>query len=511
MTDTLHGLLGRAAGTHPDRIAIEEPGERTTDYRRLDSDSDRLSEALVREGVRPGDRVGLCTHKSIDAVVSIFGILKAGAAYVPVDAGAPPERNAYIFQDCSVAALIVERAALAALEAVGEEGTLRVVEEFGDDHLVVLPERQANESPADSQPVPAGLAYILYTSGSTGRPKGVMHTHESALSFVDWCSDVFEPLPADRFSSHAPFHFDLSILDLYVPIKHGARIVLIGEDLGKHPTALARAIARSGIAVWYSTPSVLRLLLEFGRMEQYDYSALRYVLFAGEVFPVKHLRALKARWPAARYFNLYGPTETNVCTCMEIPSEIADDRSDPFPIGTVCSGDRIRVVDRDGKDVRQGEEGELWVVGGSVMRGYWNLPERNKLAFDIDEEGTRWYRTGDVVREEDDGNLLFVGRRDRMVKRRGYRVELGEIEAALYRHRRVSEAAVIASPDEESGVRLKAFLCLSNGERPSLIELKQFCARHLPLYMIPDSFSFPDALPRTSTDKVDYRKLQNLA
>jgi non-ribosomal peptide synthetase component F len=182
------------------------------------------------------------------------------------------------------------------------------------------------------------------------------------------------------------------------------------------------------------TPSVLRLLVEYGRLERYDWSSLRLVLFAGEAFPIKYLRALKAAWQRPRYFNLYGPTETNVCTYFEVPQEIPASQEGPFPIGLACESDRTKIVDDNGREVQPGEEGELLVAGGSVMIGYWNLREKSEAAFSIDSEGARWYKTGDLVRQQADGNYMFIGRRDRMVKRRGYRVELGEIEAALYRH-----------------------------------------------------------------------------
>jgi acyl-coenzyme A synthetase/AMP-(fatty) acid ligase len=238
---------------------------------------------------------------------------------------------------------------------------------------------------------------------------------------------------------------------------------------------------------------------------------LRLVLFAGEVFPVKHLRAIKRIWASPRYFNLYGPTETNVCTYHEVPSEVPEDRTEPFPIGYTCSGDRALVVDENDEEVASGEEGELLISGGSVMRDYWNLPDRTAQAFFVDGSGTAWYRTGDVARWAPDDGFIFIGRRDRMVKRRGYRVELGEIEAALYRHPLVTEAAVTSTPDEENGVLIKAFLALSNGSRPSLVEMKRFCTEQLPGYMIPDRFIFPGPLPKTSTDKVDYQRLRELA
>jgi amino acid adenylation domain-containing protein len=357
---------------------------------------------------------------------------------------------------------------------------------------------------------PEDLAYILYTSGSTGKPKGVMLSHENAVSFVDWCSETFAPGADDRFSSHAPFHFDLSILDIHLCLKHGATLVLIGEDVGKDPERLAALIADERISIWYSAPSILGLLAQHGKLERRDFAALRIVLFAGEVFPVKHLRALTGLWPGRRYFNLYGPTETNVCTWYEVALPIAAERTTPFPIGRSCSHLRCKVVDPEGRDLAAGAEGELVVTGRGVMQGYWALPEQTGRAFLEDRDGARWYRTGDIVIEAPDGDYTYLGRRDRMVKRRGYRVELGEIEAGLYKHPVVKEAAVVAIPDEEAGVKVKAYLSSRDNAHPSLIALKRFCAENLPLYMIPDSFSWLDALPKTSTDKVDYQRLKEL-
>jgi acyl-coenzyme A synthetase/AMP-(fatty) acid ligase len=284
-------------------------------------------------------------------------------------------------------------------------------------------------------------------------------------------------------------------------------VVLIGEEAGKKPLQLAELIRENRLTIWYSTPSILRLLLDFGKVNAKDAETLRIVLFAGEVFPMKHLRALKALWPHPRYYNLYGPTETNVCTYYEVPRELRWSDSETLPIGSKCSGDELRIVDTDGSEVPRGQEGELLACGGSIMLGYWNRAEQTEKSFVIDEEGRRWYRTGDVVADEGGGSLRFLGRRDRMVKRRGYRVELGEIESALYRHPHVAEAATVALPDPESGVLIKAFLSWSGGTPPSMIELKQFCASNLPQYMVPDRFELLPELPKTSTDKVDYQTL----
>jgi len=350
------------------------------------------------------------------------------------------------------------------------------------------------------------LAYILYTSGSTGMPKGVMLTHENAVSFVEWCSSVFGPTHEDRFSSHAPFHFDLSVFDIYVAIKHGAALYLIGEELGKNPRDLARFIATHRLTIWYSTPSILTMLVQFGNLAAHDTSSLRIVLFAGEVFPVKHLRGLKQLWPGPTYYNLYGPTETNVCTFARIPEVIPGDRETPYPIGVPCAHCDALVLDDQLRDMPAGEEGLLFISGPSLFRGYWNRPVENDAAF-FERDGRRWYNTGDVVRWVEGEGFLYVGRKDRMVKRRGYRIELGEIERALYTHPMIREAAVVSVPDADAGTRIVAFLSC-RGAAPSIVELKTFCAKALPSYMSPDRFIVQETLPKTSTDKVDYQTLR---
>ncbi|RWD38717.1 MAG: D-alanine--poly(phosphoribitol) ligase [Mesorhizobium sp.] len=514
----LHEYLEQSASRYPQRCAaVEASSGRQITYGELDALSDQVRDHLRRIGVRPADRVGICLPKSIASLAVLFGILKVGAAYVPVDSLAPPARNAFIFNDCGVRAIFVEasraetlRCELARLAA--EPYLLPLDWSDGPSPLATYLARVeagglAVEDEA-ARPGPDNLAYVLYTSGSTGQPKGVMLTHRNGSSYVDWCSDILAPNENDRFSSHAPFHFDLSILDIFVPLKHGATVFLIGEELGKNPTRMASVIAERRLTVWYSTPSVLTLLVEHGSLDARDDHALRFILFAGEVFPVKHLRRLKAVVPRARYLNLYGPTETNVCTYYEIPQTIAEDRSAPFPIGRACSHVKARVIDANGRNVPRGQEGELAISGAPVMLGYWNMPERTSAAFHVDSSGC-WYRTGDVVIEGDGGVYTFRGRRDRMVKRRGYRIELGEIETALYRHPAISEVAAIAR-SEESGVSIKVFYASRDGHALSLIELKRFCAHNLPAYMAPDWFSHQQLLPKTSTDKIDYQHLMRM-
>lgn len=515
---SLADLLEHTAREYPGKVAVKIPGGRTITYSELAALSDRVRDRLVHMGVRRGDRVGLRLHKSIDAVATIFGALKAGAAYVPVDSESPAARAAYILNDCNVKVVVTERDLESELvHAFGgpsasprmltlDAGALQPMEEL----LERLQEAEVATSAASIATGLDDIAYILYTSGSTGNPKGVVLSHGNALSFIDWCSQTFEPSADDCFSSHAPFHFDLSILDIYVPLKHGATLVLIGESLGKEPLKLAAAIADERISIWYSTPSILSLLANYGKLARYDYGSLRMVFFAGEVFPIPQYRALHAIWRRPRYFNLYGPTETNVCTWYEVAGDAHLEHISTFPIGRICPPNHGMVVDEHGNCVALGEPGELLVSGPNVMRGYWNLPDQNERAFFTDKEGERWYRTGDIVCEEPGIGYRYVGRRDRMVKRRGYRVELGEIESALLRHPDVREAAVIAIPDAESGVRILTFVACQHDVTLTKIALKAYSAQALPPYMIPDIFEVLAALPRTSTDKIDYQRLKSL-
>lgn len=516
---SLAGLLEHTAREYPEKVAVTVPGGRSVTYSELSALSDGVRDRLVHMGVRQGDRVGLRLHKSIESVATIFGALKAGAAYVPVDAESPAARAAYILNDCNVKVVVTERELeselVQALEGLPASPRMLTVDLAAARPMEeMLESLQRSEPAASVASVATGLddiAYILYTSGSTGNPKGVVLSHGNALSFIDWCSDTFAPVAEDRFSSHAPFHFDLSILDIYVPLKHGATLVLIGEALGKEPIKLAAAIASERISVWYSTPSILSLLANYGKLARYDYGSLRMVFFAGEVFPIPQYRALHAVWSKPRYFNLYGPTETNVCTWYEVTPDTRLEQMSTFPIGKICPPNRGMVVNEHGDPVVAGEPGELLVWGPNVMRGYWNLPDNNERAFFTDAQGARWYRTGDIVCEEPEVGYRYVGRRDRMVKRRGYRVELGEIEAALLRHTDVREAAVIAMPDAESGVRIFAFVACQAGMTLTKIALKTYSAQALPPYMIPDIFEVLPALPRTSTDKIDYQRLKSVA
>ncbi|MCW5980491.1 MAG: amino acid adenylation domain-containing protein [Bryobacteraceae bacterium] len=508
----LPAYLEQSAARFPKRPAVVDPADGAVSYARLNGMADRFAGYLGSRGIGAGDRVGLLLPKGTVKVAALYGAMKAGAAYVPLDWTAPAARLRAILTDCPMRTVVVHPNCLAALDDLAPAARPQTV--------VVTGERSgagavAWEEAAAHPPLAAGerttraedLAYILYTSGSTGVPKGVMLTHENATSFVEWAGGVFRPTEQDRFSSHAPFYFDLSVLDLYLASRHGACVYLIGDDLGKNPRELARFIAANRLTVWYSAPSILGLMAEFGELAKLDCSALRLALFAGEVFPVKRLRALTKLWPHPRYYNLYGPTETNVCTFAPIPLPVPEGRTDPYPIGAVCDHCEALVLGEEGRPVEPGREGLLHIAGPAVFRGYWNRADESRDRF-VERYGKRWYNTGDVVVERGREGFVYLGRRDRMVKRRGYRIELGEIESVLHRHLLVREAAVVARSEPGADVQIIAYVATRPEARPSMIEMKLFTAKHLPTYMSPDRFEFVAELPRTSTAKVDYQTLR---
>ena len=509
-------LLAGAAERDPAHIAVTD-GRGSLRYGDLEQSANQLANVLKDTGTRRGDRVGLYLTKSTDAIVGIYGILKTGAAYVPLDPLAPASRLAYIARDCGIRCLVtgaeqsrewpalvssgapLERLVVLYAAAAGMAGVLCGLDVWGRDTL-----ETADPHGVEPPGIDHDLAYILYTSGSTGRPKGVMLSHRNALAFVEWCADYFGPTSDDVFSNHAPLHFDLTILDIYVAAMAGAALVIVPPEASMFPVQLASFIEAQKISIWYSVPSVLAMLALRGGLTTGRLPALRHVIFAGEVFPTKHLRQLMRLIPKAQFTNLYGPTETNVCTYYRVPA-LPDDQVEAIPIGRPIANVEVFVATETGQLAADDEDGELFVRGSTVARGYWGDPERTSLAFVPNPFGSpteRVYRTGDLVRRAAGGDLLFLGRRDHQIKSRGYRIELGDIETALAAHPAVTECAVIAIPDEMVGSRIKAFV-VTNTPGLSEGDLVKFLAGLLPKYMVPEFFEFPATLPKTSTGKTD--------
>ncbi len=520
MAYLLHHLLRDSAERRPDATAIRLLDARHS-YGDLERQSNQVARALVEAGVKPGDRVGLHLKKSFEAIVGVFGILKTGGCYVPMDANAPGARIADIIDQCAVEHVVTSRAGYAKFAPLTVDRPPFRSVLFADGRPNEDPRADVTLQLADALSLPDAplgrdgtdqdLAYILCTSGSTGKPKGVMLSHLNALTFVNWAHETFNLTENDRFSSHAPLIFDLSIFDLYAGIKSGGSISLIPEGTATIPTNLSKMMEEHQLSVWYSVPSVLTLLLLHGKLADRDLSSLRLILFAGEVFPVKYLRSLIQALPGRRYANLYGPTETNVCTYYEV-NPVDDTEVRSIPIGKACANTEVIAIDENGERVtRQGQEGLLYARGSTVMQGYFGRPAetaaafvKNPFAIGRDE---KLYCTGDWVTLDENGNYLFLGRKDHQIKTRGYRVELSEIEAALLTNPSVREAVAVPIPNDLLGNTIKVFVVAEDGGLLDEQEVKRHCAQTLPRYMVPETVEFRDSLPRTATDKVDRPRL----
>lgn len=513
MTDrSLPALVARRAAADPAKIAVRSAvGELS--YAELVDGAGHIATALADAGVRRGDRVGIWMDKTPACVQALLGAMMAGAAYVPLDPRAPWRRCRAIVADCGVAAVVVDAPRLPRLGDLLGEARPHLVIAAGtgaaaDGPPPAVPVRPMAEvlaGPVRTLPAVAAddLAYILYTSGSTGTPKGVVHTHRSGLAFVDWVIGTYGIVADDVFSSHAPFHFDLSISDLYAALGAGASVRLINSVEAMLPPFLVKGVADWGITVWYSVPSVLTAMLESGELEQRGFGRVRVLLFAGEVFPTPQLRRLRRALPGVRLSNLFGPTETNVCTYYDVPAVVPADK--PIPIGKVCEHLEGFVLDDEGREVGEGREGTLWIRGDNLLSGYWNDQERTDATLRPDPRGRDGlaYCTGDRVVLQADGNFEFRGRRDHMIKIRGFRVDSGEIEAVIVAHPRAAESVVVPLPDDATGNRLFATVVPRAGQALEAGDLRAHCIEHLPGYMIPEQFEIVGGLPRTSTGKAD--------
>lgn len=498
MTGTLHAPL---LEVDPERLGAPAflHGERVLSYGELRASAIRGAAALNHRGCGQGRRVAVALPKGLAAIQAIFSGLAAGAAVIPIDSLAPAARICGILEDASPALLITSPELATRLRQTGRPlpETLRVAS--GDD-----PFPGGSPSPDEFTwgPVPPDSPAILYyTSGTTGTPKAIVLSHGNVSSFVDWAVERLGLGPGDRFTNHAPLHFDLSTLDLFAAVRVGASTVLIDDVSVRFPARVAQIIEATGVSVWYSVPTALVLLLRHGALERRRLERLRLVLFAGETFPVSSLRELMARLPRPRYVNLYGPTETNVCTYHVLPGPPPVDALE-IPIGIPCEHLRVSLLDERGLAVEPGQVGEIAVHGPAVMTGYWGHDQLTRETRLNGEPGS--YRTGDFARLDGQGLLYLLGRRDDQVKIRGHRLELLEVSAVLAAHPDVQEAVALVSGEPP---RLVAAATPEAGHPVSVNELRAHCSERLPAYAVPEEIRFLEALPRTSTGKLDRRAL----
>jgi L-proline---[L-prolyl-carrier protein] ligase len=513
----IHERFWARAGADPDRVALVDRDGTSLSYGEAARQVGNLARFLAGR-LPPGTRVAIDMRKSPRPILVMMACLRAGLTYVPVDAASPLSRRRFIARDSDSRALVVDEAsagewretpeATEGLELIlGPAGGPDTAERADLDEVFSADGTATPERPAE----PDDLAYILYTSGSTGEPKGVQITHRNAAAFVDWAMGYAGLRPDDRVAVHAPLHFDLPVLDVYAGLAGGAAVHPIDERTALFPQALYRFLRDRRITVLYAVPSALTALRNRSGLAEGGLPDLRLLLYAGEEFHPGPLRRLVDVLPDTSVHNLYGPIETNVVTALEIRPEHLDRRR--IPIGRPISGTRVFLVGEDGAVVTEPDrEGEILVSGPSVTPGYLNRPERTAAArhrLRADGETFECHRTGDWATWDKDGVLHFLGRKDGLVKTRGFRVELGEVEAVLLDHPRVVEAAVIAVPDPDATNLLYGYVVGERGAEPDGSELAGWCRDRLAPYMVPARIELRTDLPRTGTGKISRRSLRD--
>ena len=491
----LHDFFEQQVARTPEAVAVIYEG-RQLSYAELNGRANQLARYLQGHGVGPEVLVGMYVERSLEMAVGLLGILKAGGAYVPLDPGFPSERLAFMLKDSQAPVLLTQWHLRAQLPAYRG----RVVALDADWEAIA---RHSQQAP-DSGVGPEALAYVIYTSGSTGLPKGVAIEHRSAVNFL--ASMQREPGigTRDRMLAVTTLSFDIAGLELYLPLAVGACVEVVSREVAADPVRLRQRMEDSGATVMQATPASWRMLVEAG----WERAPALKVLCGGEALGHELAKALLAR--AREVWNLYGPTETTIwSTAYKVEGEPGTGSA--APLGRPIANTQLYVLDEAMQPVPAGIAGELYIGGAGLARGYVNRTELTAERFVPDpfgsEPGGRLYRTGDLARYRPDGTLEFLGRFDQQVKLRGFRVELGEIEAVLRQHPLVGETVVLAREDIPGDKRLVGYVAVDPYHPPTVSQLRRHLAARLPDYMVPSTFVLLDKLPLTPNGKVDRRAL----
>lgn len=501
----IHQLFEMQVQASPHAIALEYQDQQLT-YAELNDRANRLAHYLITEkSVKPDTFVGICLERSVDMVVAMLGIYKAGAAYVPLDPDYPPSRIQYMLDDANLAIVLTHKNLSA--NNILEDGQALCMDDQG------LLDKLASQSAANPKTcvTPCHLAYMIYTSGSTGNPKGVMIEHRALVNRIDWMNKTYGCGDDDRILQKTPFSFDVSVWEFVWPLTAGARLVLAKPGGHQDASYLTALIADKQITKLHFVPSMLSSMLSAGALDQCH--SLKQVFCSGEALAVQQVAKFQQACEWAELHNLYGPTETAIDVSFWDCAGYDGSQSN-IPIGQPISNITLHVLDKFNRPVPIGVAGELHIGGVGLARGYCNRPELTaekfiKVKLAGSSTAQRLYKTGDLVRWRDNGVLDYLGRQDFQVKLRGFRIELGEIEAVIGRHPNVSET-LVSVYDDGHGKRLVAYLVTEADDLTKADagdELREFLLKSLPSHMVPAHFVVLDQMPRTPNGKVNRKAL----
>ncbi len=502
--NTISQLFERQVARMPDAVALVSAGRSLT-YRELDQRSNQLARHLQEFGVRPETLVGIAVERSVEMMVGLLAILKAGGAYVPMDSSYPMQRVALMIEDSEAPIILATERTRSRLGKTAR----RVVSIDGDAAAIAANGAHPVSSAASGQ----NLSYVIYTSGSTGKPKGVMVEHRNVVNFFAGMDRAIGSEPG-VWLAVTSISFDISVLELFWTLTRGFQVIIHGDE---GTQTIPDEIRKYGVTHMQSTPSLARMiainpdgLVALGQ--------LKNLFLGGEALPPSLVRQLRQEFRGEMH-NMYGPTETTIwSTTFPITAD-----SDSIPIGKPIANTQVYVLDSGLRPVAAGEAGELYIGGDGVVRGYWQRPDLTAQKFLADPflPGNRMYRTGDIARFLPDGNLEFLGRTDFQLKLRGFRIEIGEIEAALEKQAGVGQAVVVArefksriqaqpQPQIEDK-RLIAYVVPKSGTKLEIADLRAALAATLPEYMLPSNFVFLNSFPLTANGKIDRNALPHSA
>ena len=504
----LNNFIETSADRLPDKVALICQDRRYT-YSELDSMSNRIANALIDRRLKKGDRVGVFLDNSAESVISIFGILKAGCAFVVINPQTKSRKVCYILNNCGAKGLITHWKYRETLEAVEQEvGSLEFSFVCAVEHdglaqgkertsLEAIVTRQPDRRP-DPRTIDIDLAAIIYTSGTTGFPKGASFTHRSMISASTSITTYVENVETDVILNVLPLAFDYGLYQVLMSAQMGATLVL-GKDF-VFPYEIVKTVVSERVTGFPGVPTIFAMLLQLKDIEKHDFSRVQYVTNTAAALSTRHIRELKRVFPNARIYSMYGVTECKRVSYM--PPDELDER--PTSVGKGMPNEEVYIVNENGEKVGAGEVGELVVRGSNVMMGYWENPEATaKVLRPGRYPGERVLHTGDLFRMDEDGYLYFVSRKDDIIKSRGEKVSPKEVENVIYELPEVLEVSVVGVPDDVLGQAVKAKVVLKDGKN-SLTEREVIahCIQSMERFMVPKYVEFVSALPKTQSGKI---------
>ncbi len=510
----VESFLELSAGRRPDKTALV-CGKRRVTYAELERSANRLAHAMIAQGVRRGDRVAVHLDNSIEAVVAVFAILKAGAVFMMVNPTTKAEKLAYVLNNSRARAIVLPTRKVPALQAcwtdaphlknlivTGAAAPTACAPEKSCVSFEELLERHADDTRPPAKPgIDVDLAALIYTSGSTGKPKGVMLTHLNMVAAATSITTYLENAPDDVILNVLPLSFDYGLYQVLMGLKIGGTVVL--ERSFAYPQAVLRKLIEEKVTGFPLVPTMLAILLQMD-LRKYDFPHLRYVTNTGAALPTEHIAQLRRLFPSVKIYSMYGLTECKRVSYL--PPDQIDTR--PGSVGKGMPNEEVYLVDDQGRRVGPGVVGQLVVRGSNVMKGYWELPEEtDRVLRPGPLPGEKVLYTGDLFWMDEEGYLYFVGRNDDIIKSRGEKVSPKEVENVLHGHPEIAEAAVVGVPDEILGQAVKAVVARKSDSQLTERDVLRHCAGRLEDFMVPQSVEFRAALPKTSNGKINKREL----